>query len=51
MKTVLFFTDMHAGVHATEYAGVCDRARHYGWRVVEIEYARTNRPAEAFFAE
>ena len=51
MKTVLFFTDMHAGVHATEYAGVCDRARHYGWRVVEIEYARTDRPAEEFIEE
>ena len=51
MKTVLFFTDIHTGVHAAEYAGVCDRARHYGWRVVEIEYARTDRPAEEFIAE
>ncbi len=51
MKTVLFFTDIHTGVHAAEYAGVCNRARHYGWRVVEIEYARTDRAAEEFIEE
>ncbi len=51
MKTVLFFTDMHTGAHATEYAGLCDSARARGWRMVEIEYARTERPAEEFIAE
>ena len=48
MRTILFFTDVHTGVHATEYAGVCERASTLGWRVVEIEYARTGRTAEEF---
>ena len=48
MKTVLFFTDVHTGAHATEYAGVCECAATYGWRVIEIEYGRTERPAQDF---
>lgn len=48
MRTVLFFTDIHAGVHATEYIGACERAAALGWRVIEIEYARTGRSAAEF---
>lgn len=48
MKRVLFFTDLHSHAHAKIYAGVCERARTYNWHVIEIEYARTNRPAEDF---
>lgn len=48
MDKVLFFTDSHAEAHARLYAGVCERARTFGWRVVEIEYARTDRSAEDF---
>ena len=48
MDKVLFFTDAHADAHARLYAGVCERARTFGWRVAEIEYARTDRSAEDF---
>lgn len=48
MDKVLFFTDAHSDAHARLYAGVCERARTYDWRVVEIEYARTDRSAEDF---
>lgn len=48
MKRVLFFTDLHSHAHAKIYAGVCERAREYNWHVIEIEYARTDRPAEDF---
>ena len=48
MRTILFFTDAHVGAHASEFAGACERALALGWRVVEIEYARTSRRAEEF---
>ena len=48
MQTILFFTDLHAGAHQIELTGVYERARELGWRVIEIEYARTSRPAEDF---
>ncbi len=48
MRTILFFTDAHVGAHASEFAGACERALSFGWRVVEIEYARTSRHAEEF---
>lgn len=48
MDKVLFFTDSHSDAHARIYAGVCERARSFGWRVAEIEYARTDRSAEDF---
>lgn len=48
MDKVLFFTDSHTDAHARVYAGVCERARSFGWRVVEIEYARTDRSAADF---
>ena len=43
MDKVLFFTDSHTDAHARIYAGVCERARSFGWHVAEIEYARTDR--------
>ena len=49
MRTILFFTDAHVGAHASEFAGACERALALGWRVVEIEYARTRRHAEQRF--
>ena len=48
MDKVLFFTDSHTDAHARIYAGVCERARSFGWHVAEIEYARTDRSAEDF---
>lgn len=48
MKTILFFTDIHAGAHQVELAGVHAQAKLRGWRVVEVEYNRTDRPAEEF---
>lgn len=48
MDKILFFTDAHSDAHARVYAGVCERAREHGWRVVEIEYGRTDRSAEDF---
>lgn len=50
MTKILFFTDLHSNAHARIFAGVCERARAFGWRVIEIEYARTDRPAEDFIA-
>lgn len=48
MDKILFFTDLHSNAHARIFAGVCERARTFGWRVIEIEYARTDRSAEDF---
>ena len=48
MDKGLFFTDSHTDAHARIYAGVCERARSFGWHVAEIEYARTDRSAEDF---
>ena len=48
MDKVLFFTDSHTDAHARIYAGVCERARSFGWHVAEIEYARTDRSADDF---
>ena len=45
MTKILFFTDLHSNAHARIFAGVCERARAFGWRVIEIEYARTDRLA------
>ena len=50
MRTVLFFTDVHADVHALEYVGVCERVASLGGRVIEIESARTGRSAAEFIA-
>ena len=44
MKTITFITDLHVGSHVAALEGVYERARAYGWHVVEIEYERTNRP-------
>lgn len=44
MQNVVFITDLHVGSHVAELEGICERARDFGWRVVEIEYERTNRP-------
>ena len=44
MDTVLFITDLHVGSHATEFAGVYERAAAHSWRVIELELARTVRP-------
>ena len=44
MKTVLFFTDLLVGTHIPELNGVYERARRYGWHVVEIEYSHLIRP-------
>ena len=50
MKTILFFTDLLVGPHLTELNGVFSRAKAFGWRVVPIEYARTDRPAMHFIS-
>ena len=44
MDTILFITDLHVGSHATEFAGVYERAAAHSWRVIELELARTVRP-------
>ena len=44
MKTVTFITDLHVGAHVAALEGVYERARTYGWHVVEIEYEHSNRP-------
>ena len=48
METILFFTDLLIGPHLAELNGVFDRAKTHGWRVVPIEYSRTDRPASHF---
>jgi len=48
MKTVLFLTDLHVGSHIAEVEGVYERARTYGWHVVEVEYAHSIRPIEDY---
>ena len=44
MKTVLFLTDLHVGSHVAELEAVYERARDYGWHVVEVEYEHSSRP-------
>ncbi len=48
MKTILFFTDLHAGCHQVELAGVREQAKLHNWRIIEVEYGRTDHPAEEF---
>ena len=50
METVLFVTDLHIGAQIDKAAGVFERARRHGWRVVEIERSRTERPLSDFVA-
>lgn len=50
METILFITDLRIGAQIHKIAGVFSRARHYGWRVVEIERERTSRPLSEFLA-
>lgn len=44
MKTILFITDLHVGAHIAAIEGVYERARTYGWHVIEIEYEHSSRP-------
>lgn len=44
MQTIAFITDLHVGAHIAAVEGVYERARNYGWHVVEIEYEHSNRP-------
>ena len=44
MKTVAFITDLHVGAHIAVVEGIYERARTYGWHVVEIEYKHSRRP-------
>ena len=44
MQTIAFITDLHVGAHIAAVEGVYERARTYGWHVVEIEYEHSNRP-------
>lgn len=48
MENILFVTDLHIGAQIQKAAGVFARARHYGWRVMEIERERTSRPLSEF---
>ena len=38
MKTILFLTEVLAGTHVAKLEGVYDRAREYGWHVVDAEF-------------
>lgn len=50
MQTIAFITDRHVGAHIAAVEGIYERARTYGWHVVEIEYEYSQRPISDYLA-
>ena len=48
MQKILFFTDVHSISRAQMLTGIRERMHLGNFQVIEVEYANTDRPAEAF---